>query len=736
MSDESALLQRFPALERLQRLRRRRVPVILQLTATECGVACLAMTLAYHGCWIRLELLRELAGVGRDGVNALVLLQLAHRYGLAGRGLSIELDELAYLETGAILHWEFNHYVVFERASAHGIEIVDPALGRRFVAREELRRCFTGVALAFEPTPQLDRTAEHSHSLARYLAGSLQGMTGVARVLLLSALLQLFALALPIATSLLVDRVLPLGDRHLFTILMSGVVGLLSFSFVTTLVRAQLLLELRTRVDLRMTLRFVEHLVALPWSFFQRRLAGDLLMRLNSHSTIRELLTDDMLSGLLDAAMVTSYLLAIVVIDARAGLLVLALGLSQLCLIGCTRERQRAHLAQTLQTQARTEAYQVELVTAIESLKAAGAESRAVEAWTDLFVDTLHAGLARGRLNAVVEAIASTLRLAAPLVLLAWGAQQVLDGSMSLGTMLGLNALALGFLQPLGNLVATASKFQLLASYHERIADVLSAEPEQDLRQRRRVERVAGRIELDRVSFRYNDLAAWAVRDISLHMRPGQFVAIVGPSGSGKSSLASLMLGLHAPSAGRVLLDGADLTGLELGSLRRAIGVALQQPALFSTSVRANIALNDPAIELDAVVAAAKLAQIHDEICAMPMGYETPIIAGGSALSGGQRQRIALARALVRQPAILLLDEATSALDTVTERKVQTALAGLAATRIVIAHRLSSVVNADLIVVMVEGRIVEQGTHVELVARGGAYRELVGAQLLTEARCD
>ncbi|HKU44019.1 MAG TPA: peptidase domain-containing ABC transporter [Polyangiales bacterium] len=729
MSDEPALLERFPALARLSRLRRRRVPIILQLTATECGVACLAMTLAYHGRWVRLDVLRDLAGIGRDGASALVLLQVARRYGLTGRGLSLEPHELEFLETGAILHWEFNHFVVFERAHERGVEIVDPALGRRSISHEELRRCFTGVALALESSPELDRASERSRSLLQYLRQALHGVSGVARVLLLSALVQVFALALPLVTSLVVDRVVPLSDRHLFTVLVSGVAGLLLFSFVTSLVRAQLLLELRTRIDLRMTLRFVEHLVSLPWSFFQRRHAGDLLMRLNSHSTIRELLTDDMLSGLLDAAMVTSYLLLIWVIDARAGLAVSLLGLLQACLIAGTRDAQRARLAESLQAQARAEGYQLELVTGIESLKAAGSEARAVDAWTDLFVDTLHAGLRRGRLNAVVDAIASTLRLGSPLVLLALGAWQVLDGSLSLGAMLGLNALALGFLQPLASLLTTASKFQLLASYYERVADVLLAQPEQDLRERRVVEHVSGRIELEQVSFRYSELAPWAVRDVSLRVQPGQFVAIVGPSGSGKSSLASLMLGLHAPSAGRVLIDGADLTALELGSLRRSIGVALQQPQLFSTSLRANIALKDPAIGLDAVVAAAKLAQIHDEICAMPMAYDTPIIAGGSALSGGQRQRVALARALVRRPAILLLDEATSALDGVTERKVQVALASLAATRIVVAHRLSTVLDADVILVMVEGRIVQQGTHRELIARAGPYRDLVSAQL-------
>jgi ABC-type bacteriocin/lantibiotic exporter with double-glycine peptidase domain len=306
---------------------------------------------------------------------------------------------------------------------------------------------------------------------------------------------------------------------------------------------------------------------------------------------------------------------------------------------------------------------------------------------------------------------------------------RVLDGQLTLGTMLGLNALAAGFLGPLSGLVTTAVQLQLMASYVERIDDVMQAEPEQDRAKVRAVEKLSGRIELDHVSFRYSPLAPLVVEDVSLKIEPGQFVALVGPSGSGKSTLASLLLALYRPTAGRILYDNADLSELDARSVRRQMGIVVQRPYLFGTTLAANIALADPLIPLNEVERAAKLAQIHDEITAMPMGYDTPVIAAGSSISGGQRQRIAIARALVNQPAILLLDEATSALDSVTERKVQDALSGLACTRVVIAHRLSTVLQADTILVMVGGRIVEQGKHGELLARGGVYRDLVEAQL-------
>src|SRR5215213_4102649 len=323
-----------------------------------------------------------------------------------------------------------------------------------------------------------------------------------------------------------------------------------------------------------------------------------------------------------------------------------------------------------------------------------------------------------------------TLQLGAPLALLVYGGFQVLNGSISLGTMLATAALAAGFLEPLATLIQTGLKMQLLRSYMERINDVLDAPREQEGQTVATAPRLTGRIRADGVSFAYGGpLAPPVVKDVSLEVQPGQLLGIVGRSGSGKSTFAHLLLGLYLPTSGRILFDGRELTELDFRSLRGQIGIVTQRPYLFGATIRQNIALSNPAMPHQAVVEAAKLAYIHDDIVAMPMGYETLLVDGGASLSGGQQQRIALARALAHRPTILLLDEATSDLDSVTERMVHRNLSALGCTRIVIAHRLSTIVDADTILVLDQGTIVERGEHVELIRRGGHYAGLVRHQL-------
>jgi ABC-type bacteriocin/lantibiotic exporter with double-glycine peptidase domain len=539
-------------------------------------------------------------------------------------------------------------------------------------------------------------------------------------------------LALPLLTEVIVDRVLPFRVVSLMAVLGVGLALVVAAQAIATYLRAVLLIYLRGRLDMQIMLGFFEHLLNLPFRFFQQRASGDLLMRLGSNTMIREAVTSQTLSALLDGALVVGYLAILMVRAPCFALLAFGVGLLQVTLVVGASHWLRDLTQRGLAAQSASQSYLVEALRGVATLKASGTEDQALDQWSSLLANELDASLRRDHLSAVLDAGLTTLRTLAPLLLLWVGTFQVLHGAMSLGMMLALITLATAFLQPLSSLVSNGQRLQLVAAHLERIADVVEAPPEQDRRLICHAPRLMGRIELRNISFRYDPNAPRVLRNLSLTIEPGQKVALVGRTGSGKSTLAMLLLGLYTPTEGEILYDDIPLERLNYRALRSQFGVVLQEPFLFNGSIRQNIAFSNSSLGLAQVIEAAQLAAIHEDIIQMPMGYETRVAEGGSGLSGGQRQRLSLARALAHRPAILLLDEATSHLDVVTENVVEENLSRLACTRIVIAHRLSTVRNADQIVVLDDETIAELGSHEELVLQQGRYASLIASQMESE----
>ncbi|MFC4116800.1 peptidase domain-containing ABC transporter [Nonomuraea zeae] len=705
-----------------------RLRVVLQNTQTECGPACLAMVLRHHGHRTTVTELADLLGVGRDGLSARAIVAGAREHGLTAKAFQLAPGDLARVPLPAIVHWESSHFVVVERWAVDRVDIVDPGQGRRRLTPSEFAAGFSGVLLAFEPGAGFRRGSSSlagawRREFVRTLLRRRRGL--LAQVIVASLLLQLVGLALPLFSELLLDTVLPRHAAGLLPLLGAAVLVAGAAQLLLGYLRSALLVTVRARADQELSEGVVGHLVALPYTYFTRRGTGDLVTRASSVSTLRELLTGQIITAVLDGPLAIGYLVLVYARDPVFGAALTGVVLLQSLLLLATSRRVHLLTQQELAALSKSQSTLIQTLSGIETLKASGAERRAMDQWSEHFAQQLDADVRIGLTHGLLDAVVSAIRVVTPLGLLWIGAWRVLEGELSAGALIALNAIALAALTPLGSLMTSLQSLQQAGAHFDRLSDILVSAPEPN--EGIEVLRLRGRIELRDVGFRHDPRGPWTLRGVSVSISPGQKVALVGASGSGKSTLARLLLALHLPVEGEIRYDGVPAGELNLRTLRRQFGVVTQDPSLFNGTIRENIALNDPDAPLERVVAAAEVAALHDEIMAMPMRYETMLIEGGG-LSGGQRQRLALARALLCRPKVLLLDEATSNLDSATEAIVEANLAWLPQTRIVIAHRLSTVRDADLIVVLDRGRVVQRGTHEELIAVPGRYAELLAAQ--------
>ena len=693
----------------------RRLPVILQTEAAECGLACLAMVLNHHGVVTDLAALRTRHTVSLTGMTLSTLTAIAQKEALGTRGLRLSLNELPQLRLPAILHWDLNHFVVLKEVGRDHVVVHDPAFGERRLSLVEASRHFTGVALELWPDPGFTPREEKTRVRLTQLIGQVSGFwPSLARVLLLSLALEVFALVSPLFMQWVLDNVVVSRDLQLLTTLALGFGLLLLVQQATALVRSWLLMVINTSVGLQWKANVFAHMTRLPLTYFQNRHLGDIVSRANSVEAIQRTLTATFVEALFDGLLVVLTLVLMFVYSPQLSWVALIAVALYLAIRLIWYRPLYAASEETLVRDANQASHFLESIRGMRAIQLFGRQSERQGAWQTLQVAATNARLQVQKLQILYGLVRGLLGGLMALLIVWLGARQIIATELTVGMLIAFMAYRSQFESRVVSLIDKAIDLKMLRLHAERLADVvltpatpqahrLSAQPEGGS------SGSSPELVLDQVRYRYSDAAPWVLDGLSLRIAPGEVIAITGRSGCGKTTLVNLLLGTFQPQEGRITANGTPLAQIGVDHWRQGVATVMQDDTLFAGSISDNIGFFDPHPDFEHMVACARMAAVHDDIEAMPMGYQTLIGDMGTALSGGQKQRLLLARALYKRPRVLILDEATSHLDVVSEAQVNEAIGRLPITRITVAHRPETIRSAPRVVSLEGGRIAFDG---------------------------
>ena len=709
----------------------KRVPVIMQMEDLECGAASLAMIMAYYGKWIPLEQVRLDCGVSRDGSNAKNVLLAARSYGFEAKGFRIEPEDFKEdVVYPCIIHWNFNHFVVLNGFKGNYAYINDPAKGFVKVPMKEFDESFTGICLMFEPTDKFVKSGQRKSTI-KFAIRRLKGAgAAVAFVILSYIITSLFGIINPAFLRFFMDRLLTGENSEL---LMPFIVLFSVIAFIQIAVSA-LRSIYALKIDGKMAVignsTFMWKLLHLPMEFFSQREVGDLLLRQNTNAEIANTVASTITPLLINAFMLVFYL----VVMLRYSPLLTLFGITMLLvnlLLGRYISARRVNISRIMLRDAgKLASATVSGIQMIETIKASGAERGYFKKWSGYQASVNANTLEFKRISTTLGLLPELINELSGYTILALGVILTMKGRFSLGMTLTFQYFLTAFMQPASELVSSGQTIQEMRTDMERIEDVMNypdddVHPDGLLSDDEDYSKLKGNIELQNVTFGYSRLAEPLIKDFSLKLKPGQWVALVGSSGSGKSTVSKLVSGLYKPFSGEILFDGRRIDEIDKSVFTGSLAVVDQDITLFEDTIENNIKMWDTSIENFEMILAARDAQIHDDIMKRPGGYKSRLSEGGKNLSGGQKQRLEIARVLAQDPSIIIMDEATSALDARTEYELVKAVRDRGITCIVIAHRLSTIRDCDEIIVLDHGVIAERGTHEELYAKGGVYTELV-----------
>ena len=711
-----------------------KVPQVMQMEALECGAACLCMILAYHGLWVPLEKVRADCGVSRDGSKASNVLKAARRYGLKAKGMTYStksLREKAALP--CILFWNFNHFVVLAGFKGKHAIINDPARGEVKVPMGEFEESFTGVALLFEKTEDFEPGGQKPDTLA-FARSRLAGLgLPIAFVMLTAAITSSVAIVNTSLGQVFMDHILS-GDDPDWLVPLTMVMFVLALvTGVVSVLNAIYLVRIQGKIAVVSSSRFMRHLLHLPVGFYAQRMVGDLQQRQSANETIAFALVSQLAPVLINAVMLVLYLLIML----RYSVLLTAVGLLTVlvnALLGRYISKKRVNIARSAAASGgKLYATTVGGVEMIETIKASGAEIGYFGRWAGYQAAVNEATVRTTRLNEYLGSIPLIVGQMANIAVLVLGLWLIVQGAFTPGALLAFTGFIAAFMAPVNQLITLGQTVQEMQTQMERVEDVLRYEcdvPEEPIAKEGAAaefgrEKLTGRVDLEGVTFGYSPLEPPLIENLDLHLEPGQWVALVGGSGCGKSTVAKLVSGLYEPWSGQVRFDGIAMGEVPRPILRGSLAVVDQDIVTFDDTVADNVKLWDRSIADYEMIMACRDAGIHDVVAAREGGYYSRVLPGGRNFSGGQLQRLEIARVLAQDPTVIILDEATSALDAQTEADVISRIREREITCIVIAHRLSTIRDCDEIIVLDDGKVVERGTHAQLMELDGAYAELV-----------
>ena len=713
----------------------RKYPWVEQQSSSDCGAACLSMISRYWGKRFPLNYLREQANVNQSGASLKSLAKAAEVLGFHTRSVRASIGRIADQTNPWIAHWDGNHYIVVYSIHGDQVTIADPALGRQTIARQEFAAHWTGYALLLDPTEYLHQTEVKQGSLGRYIQALLPYRKLVFQIVVVSVLIQLFGLVSPLFTQIILDKVVVQKSIETLNVFAIGLVLFNVWGLAMSSVRQYLLSYFSNRIDLTLISGFIRHTITLPLKFFESRRVGDVLTRVQENQKIQRFLIGQVVLAWLN--FVTGFVYLGLMLYYNWQLTILVLGLIPpivIVTLGATPFLRRLSRAMFKEV-AEQNSSLVELITGISTVKTSGVEQEFRWGWEEKLTSQLNMRFKTQKFGIGLQALNGFINAVGGAILLWFGARLVIQDQLSIGQFVAFNMMMGHVISPVLALANLWDELQEVLISVERLNDVFETEPEEiPGHPLLTMPPISGSVMFDDLTFRYDgsdENERNTLQNISLTVDAGQTVAIVGRSGSGKTTLVKLLQGLYEPTHGKITIDGLDLQHVSPQSLRSQIGVVPQECFLFSGTILENITLGRAEFGLSEAIEAAKLAEAHPFIQSLPMGYRTKVGERGSTLSGGQRQRIAIARALLGQPNILILDEATSSLDTESERRFQRNLDQVSRNRttFIIAHRLSTVRNADQIIVLDRGILVEQGNHEELMAYQGLYYHLAQQQL-------